>query len=121
MVAGNGEAARISPRTATQRRGGALHYIVQRTVVLDKVEVRGSNGMQGHAEIAHYGNGFQENLGKQNRRAPVEIHTARMHLLHQGTEKTEVQMRRSAQGGAVRGRVHVGNVGADSEVNGDRD
>src|SRR5256885_1310296 len=92
------------------RSAGDARGVGKGRVVLKKVEVRGSNGMQGHAEIAPYENGFKKTLGKQNRRAPVEIHAAGMHLLHQRAEKTEVQVRCSSERGAVRGRVHVGNV-----------
>src|SRR6266849_7009482 len=40
VVAGDGVAARFRSAAAPGGRGGTLHYILQRTVVLDKVEVR---------------------------------------------------------------------------------
>ncbi|MCU1241026.1 MAG: hypothetical protein JWO71_1752 [Candidatus Acidoferrum typicum] len=42
-----------------------------------------------------------------------------MHLLHQGTEETEIEVRGGAESGAVSGAVHVRNVRADGEVHGD--
>src|SRR5258708_25284627 len=80
VMAGDGVAARFRFAAATLGGGGALHYILHRTVVLDKVKVRRSNGAGGHAEIANDRNGFEENFGQTNAGAPVKINTARSHL-----------------------------------------
>src|SRR5229473_5869354 len=44
-----------------------------------------------------------------------------MHLLHQAAEEAEVEMGGGAEGGAVGRAVHVRDVGADGEMNGDGD
>ena len=98
-------------------RGGALHYILQRTVVLDKVEVRSSNRVERNAEIANHGDRFQKNLGQENGRAPIEINTAGMHLLHKRAEQAKIVVRGIAQRCAVGGGMHVRDVGADGQVN----
>jgi hypothetical protein len=41
-----------------------------------------------------------------------------MHTLNETTEETKIEMRGSAESGAVDGGMHVGNVGADGEMNG---
>src|SRR5258707_2932372 len=120
VMAGYGVAARFRSAAAALGSGGALHYILHRTVVLDKVEVRSSNGAEGHAEIADDRNGFEENFGQENGGAPAEIHAARMHLLDERAEKGEGQMRSGAEGGAVGGAMDVGNVGAEGDVDGHR-
>ena len=82
MVAGDGVAARLLSFAAMRGSCGAPHYILQRTVVLNKVEVGSCDGPKGNAEIANDGDGFQENLGKQNRGTPIQVDAAGMHLLH---------------------------------------
>ena len=82
-MAGDGEAARMRPRSPVYKGRRALHYIVQRTVVLDKVEVCSSDWTKGHAEISNDGDGFQEHFRKKHGGTPVEIHTGGMHLLHE--------------------------------------
>src|SRR5258708_859192 len=54
MVAGDGVAVRFRSTAAVRGRSGTLHYILQRTVVLDKVEVRGGNRAKRDTEIADY-------------------------------------------------------------------
>src|SRR6267154_970973 len=44
-----------------------------------------------------------------------------MQLLHEGAEEAEIKMGGGAEGCAVGGAVHGGDVGADGQVNGDRD
>src|SRR5712691_4960859 len=120
VVAGDGVAARFRSAAATLGGGGALHYILHRTVVLDKVKVRSGNGAEGDAEIADDRDGFEEDFGQENGGAPVEIHAARMHLLDERAEKAEVQMRGRAKSSAVSGAMHVRNVGSDGDVDGHR-
>src|SRR5216683_2139596 len=117
VVASDGVAARFRSAAAMGRRGGTPHYILHRTVVLNKVEVRGSNGAKRNAEITNDGNGFKKNFGEENGGAPIEIHAAGMHPLDEGAEEPEIEMRGGAQGGAVGGAVHVRNVRADGQVN----
>src|SRR6266568_1690156 len=58
---------------------GTLHYILQRAVVLNKVEVGCGDGAKRHAEIPHHGDSFQENFRQQNSGSPIQINTAGMH------------------------------------------
>src|SRR5690349_12847180 len=51
VVAGNGIAMRFRSALPPAGSGGTLYYILQRTIVLNKVKVRRSNGAQGDAEI----------------------------------------------------------------------
>src|SRR5580692_3207345 len=44
-----------------------------------------------------------------------------MHLFHESAEESEIEKSSSAEAGAVGGRMHVGDVRADGEVNRDRD
>src|ERR1700719_2989935 len=44
-----------------------------------------------------------------------------MHLLHEGAKEAEVEVRGGAESGAVGGAMHVGNVCADGEMDGDGD
>ena len=63
--------------------GGPLDDVLQRAIVLEKIEIRGSDGAQRRAEIARDGDGFQKNLGQNHRGAPIQIHTAGMHFADQ--------------------------------------
>src|ERR1700751_1172525 len=101
------------------RCGGTLHYILQWTVVLDKVEVCRSDGAERNAEIAHNGNGFKKNFGKKNGGAPVEIDAAGVHGFDERTEEAEVVMSGRAERCAIGGGMHVRNVGTDGEMDGD--
>ena len=71
--------------------------------MLDKVEVRSSNRVERNAEIANHGDRFQKNLGQENGRAPIEINTAGMHLLHKRAEQAKIVVRGIAQRCAVGG------------------
>jgi hypothetical protein len=117
MVAGNRVAVRLGSAPPTNGSGGTPHYILQRTVVLDKVEVRRGDGAERNAKIAHHGNSLQKNLWQQNGRAPVEINPAGVHLPHQRAEQTKIVMRGIAKRSAVSGRMHVRNIRANGEVN----
>jgi len=105
VVAGDGVAVRFRSAAASTGRGGTLHYILQRTVVLNKVEVRGGNGAERDAEIANERDGFEKNFGKQDGGAPVEIDAAGMHLLDQGAEEAEIVVRGCAESSTVGGAV----------------
>src|SRR3979411_352201 len=100
-MAGGGEAARLLSFAALRRSSWTPNYILQRTVVLNKVEVGGGDGTKRDAEIAHYGDSFQKNLWEQNSGAPIQIDAAGMHLLHEGAEEAEIEMGGGAEGGAV--------------------
>src|SRR6266566_3012601 len=121
VVAGDGKAARLRSFVAAGGSGGTLHYILQRAVVLNKVEVRRRNGTERYAQVAHHRNGLQKNLRQQHRRTPVEIDAAGMHLLNERAEEAKIAMRRIAKRRAFRRRVHVRNVRADSEMHRHRD
>src|SRR5256712_8438269 len=109
MMAGDGVAGRTRTAAAAAGSGRTLHYILQRTVVLNKVEVRGGNRAKRNAEIADHGDGFEKNFRQQNGGTPVEVNTAGMHLLDARAEETEIQMSGEAESGAVGGAVPVGN------------
>src|ERR1700682_6340637 len=64
VMASDGVAARLLSFAATRGSCGAPHYILQRTIVLNKVEVGGGDGAKRNAKITHDGDGFQENLRK---------------------------------------------------------
>jgi hypothetical protein len=89
--------------------------------VLDKVEVRGGDGAERDAEIADDAHGFEKDFGEQDGRAPVEINAAGMHLLDESAEEAEIVMSGIAEGRAVGGWMHVGDIGADGEMDGDGD
>ena len=99
--------------------GRTFHDIHHRAVMLDEIKIGGGDGAQRNAKIAHDGNGFEKNFGKKHGGAPVEINAAGIHLLHQGAEQAEIMERSGAKCGAIRRGVHVRNIGADGEVNGD--
>src|SRR5271155_2087698 len=120
-MARDGVAARFRFAATAIGCGGTLHYILQRTVVLDKVEVCGGDWLQGHTQIAGHAHGFEENFGKKHGGAPVQVDTAGMHLFHESAEEAEIEERGGAEAGAVGGGMHVRNVRADGQMNGDRD
>src|ERR1700756_1598594 len=120
-MAGDGVAVRLLSLAATPGSCGTPDYILQRTVVLNKVEVGGGDRAKRKAEIAYNGDSFQENLGEQYGGAPIEIDATGMHLLHQGAKEAEIEVRGGAEGGAVGSAVHVGDVCADGEVHCDWD
>jgi hypothetical protein len=70
-MASDGVAARLLSFAAMRGSSGTLDYILQRTVVLNKVEVGGGYGAERNAKIANYGDGFQKDLGEQDSGAPV--------------------------------------------------
>src|SRR3984893_7377032 len=96
VMASDGVAARLLSFAAMRGSCGTPHYILQRTIVLNKVEVGGGDGSKRNAEVAHYGDSFQENLGEKNGRAPIQIDAAGVHLLHQGAEEAEIEIRSGA-------------------------
>src|SRR5256884_220328 len=93
VVAGDGKAARHRSFVAAAGSGGTLDHILQRAVVLNKVEVGCRNGTERYPQVAHHRNGLQKNLRQQHRRTPVEINPARMHLLNERAEETKIAMR----------------------------
>src|SRR5690349_14238287 len=119
-MAGNRKAPGFRSFVVAAGSGGTLHYILQRPIVLDKVEVGRSNGAEWHAEVPYHGNSLQENLREQNRGAPVEIDAAWMHQLGHRAEQTKIAMRGVPESRALCRRVHVWNVGADGQVHGHR-
>src|SRR5579884_354999 len=106
VVAGEGIPMRIRSTAAAQRRSGTLDDVLRGAVMLDEIEVRRGDGTQRDAQIAHDG-------------APVEIDAARVHFLHERAEEAKVDKRGGAESRAVSVRVHVGDVRADSEMDGD--
>src|SRR3974377_775463 len=88
--------------------------------MVNKVEIGGGDGRQGHSEVADDGNRFEKDFGENDGGTPVQIHATVMHELDQGAEKTEVVMGGCAESGAINGRVHMGDVCADGQVNRNR-
>ena len=89
--------------------------------MLNKVEVRSGNRTKRHAEIADHRDGFEKDFRQQNGGTPVEVNAAGMHLLDARAEEAEIQMRGEAESGPVGGAMHVWDVRADGEMNGDGD
>src|SRR5262249_9522595 len=120
MVTGDGITTGCRSATTACGRGGTLHYILHRAVVLDKVEVRSGNGSKRNTQVADNRNSFKKHFGQQDGRTPVEVDPARMHSLNESAEEPEIKIRGRAERGAVDGSMHVGNVGADGEMDGYR-
>src|SRR6266404_168293 len=120
MVSRNGKAAGNICVLAGCGGRWALHYILQRTVVLNEIEVCRGDWPQWHAEISNDGDGFQENFRQEHGGTPIEIYAARVHSFHERAEEAKVEMRGCAERGSVRGGMHVRNISADGEMNGDR-
>ena len=83
---------------------GRSHHIQLGPVVLQKIEIDGGEIGQRMAQIAHRGDGFQENFGQHHRRADVEIDAAIVEVRDQRAEQAEIAMRGGADGGADRPR-----------------
>ena len=117
MVAGDGVAVRVGPAAAAAGGGGTLYYILQRTIVLDKVKVCRGDGAERDSQIANHGNGFQKNFRQKDGGAPIEIDAAGMHLLDKRAEEAKIVMRGIAERCAVGGGMHMRDVRADGEMN----
>src|SRR5260370_13181795 len=91
-MAGDGIAARLLSLASVRGSCGAPHYILQRTIVLNKVEVVGGDGAKRNAKVAHDGHGFQENLWEQDCRAPILLAAVGGHLFHAGDAETKVDI-----------------------------
>src|SRR5260370_26367060 len=89
VVASDGVAVRFRSAVAAGGGGGTLHYILQRTGGLNKVEVCRGNRAQRNAKIAHDGNGFQKNFMQEDGGPPIKITAPRIPLLyHHAHQKT---------------------------------
>ena len=95
--------------------------VLQRAIVLHKIEVRRGDWTQRHSVVTADGDGFEENLGENDRAAPIEIDAVGLHALHKSAEETEVGVCSCAERAGIDSGMHVGNVGADREVDRDRD
>src|SRR5258708_40276743 len=85
--ASDGVAVRFRSAVAAGGGGGTLHYILQRRVGLNKVEVCRGNRAQRNAKIAHDGNGFQKNFRQEAGGAPIEKGAPGMQRLYQRDEQ----------------------------------
>lgn len=119
VVAGDCIAMRIIAAAGIFASRRTLHYILQRAVVLNKVEVGRSDRAQSDAKIANDRNGLQKHFRKKHGGAPIEIYAAGMHFFHERAEQAKVVVSGGAESGAVGSRVHVRNVRADGEMDGD--
>src|SRR5437773_1496796 len=113
MMAGDGVPSGFVAVFARCGGGRALHYILQRSIVLHEIEIRSCDGAKGYTKIANNRDCFQENLGKHDGGSPVHIYTAGMHCFHQGGEEAKVMERGHSKSGAVGGGMHVRDVRSD--------
>src|SRR5579863_5135285 len=95
----------------------AFYDVLQRSIMLNKVKVGGSDWPQRYAEISHYRHRFQEDFRQKHCGAPIKIYAAGMHFFHQSAKQAKIVMACGAERGSVGCRMHVRNVGADSEMN----
>ena len=121
MMTGHGKPSGDFTFLGVRCGGGAFENIHRGAVMLNKIEICRCDGMQKRPEIPHDGNSFEENFRKQDRGTPIEIDTARMHLLDESTEQPEIVEGSSTESGAVGRRMHVRNVRANREMHSDRD
>src|SRR5208283_3781807 len=95
---------------------GTFDDIDARAIVIAEVEVDGREFGERAAQVAHGADGLEEDLGKHDGRADIQVDAASVELAQQGAEKTEVVMRGRADGGAGGGGMSVRRVGADGDV-----
>ena len=119
MVTSDGEPPGAATFPSTGWGGGTPHNILDRPVMLDEVKIRGGDGVEGHSEITNDGNRLQENFRQEHGGTPIEKHTASVHLLHQGAKQAEIGEGRGAERGSFSRGMHVRNVRADGQMNGD--
>ena len=76
MMAGNG--ITVAPGASV----GPLDNIEFRPVVLQEIKIRGGEIRKRISQITNYGNGLQENFGKQDRGADIKINAAVVQFFH---------------------------------------
>src|SRR5690348_10459034 len=101
-------------------RRGALDDILQRAIVLEKIEIGRRDGTKRSAQIANNSDSLEEDFRQDDSRAPIEIDAAGVHPADEGAEEAEIMMRRRAEIFAGGSAMHVRNIGADGEMDGNR-
>ncbi len=99
---------------------GALDDVLQRTVMLQEIEIRGGDGAKRRAEIARDGDSLQKDFGQNDGGAPVQINAAGMHSADESAEQFEIVVRGSAEVFAGSGAMNVRNIRADGDVDSHR-
>src|SRR5437773_1132621 len=95
--------------------GRASHDVYARTVVAVEVHVDGGEVAYRMAEVAGQVERLHEDLGEDDRRAEVQVDTAR-ELRDHAREQVKVAQAAEPHGGAVRARMHVDDVGPDRDM-----
>src|SRR5260370_23426461 len=93
-----------------------LYHIDSRPVVLEEIEIRGDKLSQRIPQIAHRGDGLEEDFREQDGGADVEISAALVEVRDHTAEEAEIEMGGTADRRAVRGRVGVRRIGTDGHV-----
>ncbi len=113
VVADEGDAA-------AGEAGRPLDDVALGPVLAHEIEVHRRQPRDAVAQIAGDGERLQEDLGQDHGRADVED-DAVLQPGHEPAERLEVAVARLAEGGTVGARMHVVDVGADRDVDGDRE
>src|SRR5712691_11954688 len=106
--------------TAARTRMRPFHYVESQPVMLQKVQVHGSEVGQWMTQIPHHRDGFQEYFRQYHSRSDVEIHSPAVKAPDQRAQQAEIAVRGLADRGPVRSRMHMRRVGADGCVYRDR-
>ena len=88
-------------------------------VVLHEVHVHRREVLQRVAEVPGKGDGLEEKLGQEHGRTEIDIDAA-LEIGNKGTEGEKVVLGSCSRCPAVEGRVHVDDVGADGDMDRDR-
>src|SRR5690348_3049757 len=67
-------------------RRGALDDVLQRAVMLEKIEIGGRDGTKRNAQIANDSDSLEKNFRQDDRRAPIEIDAAGVHPANKRAE-----------------------------------
>ena len=97
----------------------AFDHIELGPIVLEEIEIDGGEIRERIAEIPNHGDGFQEDFGKHDGRADIEIDAAVMKVFDERAQQAEIVVRGAPQGLAARARVRMRSIGSDGDV--DRD
>ena len=88
--------------------------------MLNEVEICGGDWLKRNSEIADQRDCFQEHFRQKNGGTPIEINAAGVHLLYKRTEQAKIEMRGGAESSGIHSRMHVRDIGADGDMNGQR-
>jgi hypothetical protein len=88
---------------------------VRKEIQVDRGDVR--NGV---TQVSTKRQSLEEDFRKNHSRSDIQIHAA-LHSSNDGSETSEVKKGRGSDGRSICGRMHVNDIGAHSDMNGDRD